>query len=174
MKVLFATFALLVSTTLFADTATYIENGALKASINTDGESETLYNALTVEALEGRSGFAKVYRSKDGVVEISCTKSELPSEIPYGCTIGLDFQKEDAVTNLYQDNNFLKANFPFNVEEAEMLYELLDLDNVEGRSGEVKFFKTADKRAEIYCTKSDPGFGIPYMCTISIEIPKSE
>lgn len=56
-----------------------------------EADSRALYDALDVRIINGRSDWAKVYRSADGQVEIYCTKSKIPPPaIQYGCNVKLD------------------------------------------------------------------------------------
>lgn len=74
-----------------------------------------------------------------------------------------------AETSIYEENNKVIASLDAHTD-AKKLYTVLKVSETEARSGKVKVFNSTDKKATIYCYKSKIPVGLPYGCTLSIDI----
>lgn len=78
-----------------------------------------------------------------------------------------------AETRVYRDGDFVKAAINDSADAAA-LYDALSLEEFKGRSGTSKMFKTADGKAEVYCSKSSIPNGMPYVCTVALNVKKNK
>ena len=148
----------------FAKTSVYRDTNYIRATLNDENEAKTLYESMNIYVLNGKSSYAKVFRTNDEIAEIYCTKSKLPFGIQNSCTISINIKDKVKTTPVYDDDNGLHVSLN---SDAKELYDALDLSTNNGKSGIVKVFTTSDEKAEIYCYKSSIPIGIPYGCTIT-------
>ena len=172
MKSLFiATFVLVNTTLALAQTKVYDDGTKLNAIFQSEDESKEIYDGLDVEEINGRSGTAKFFITKDNVASIYCTHSKIPMGIQYSCTFSIAYGQPSSVkTPVFKENDSLHASIN-DLDDAKNLYDLLNLSSANGRSGNAHFYYSEDRKASVYCSKSNIPVGIPYGCRISIEIP---
>ncbi len=156
-------------TALATDTAVYEDGDFVRASIHSAVDARDLFDGLNLDEMMGRSGNAKVYRTSDEKVEVSCTKSTIPGGMPYVCTVSIKTKREAGPTTVWKEGSQWKASI-ISLNDAKVLYEALLFNELDGRSGTSKAFGTKDKKAAIYCTKSKIQVRTPFACTVSIEL----
>lgn len=151
-------------------TTVSIQGDFLKAFINNDKDSQALYEALNIADSQGRGGNSKIFKTKEGAVDIFCTKGSTPVDSPFACTLSLNIKTKSADAKVYKEGDVVYALL--NEKESKALFEILTFKMSEGRSGGSKAFRTDDMTAAIYCSvESSPVSvtpGVP-KCTVTID-----
>ncbi len=159
---------LTASLTSVAKTFVYERNNQLVADFNDIEKSYQLYQTLSDEDFVGSSTIDKYLELSNQNVIINCSEDLTGNTKPYTCSVIINFQGLAKGNYIYHEGGFLKATIA-DEKEAEHLYNLLDVQVLNTKSGDIKIFQTEDRKVELYCIKRSYGKNQGHYCTASLE-----